>query len=127
MWTEANDDGEVGEDEELLEIDEEAALIEAERILEDAEPKRRDGRERKREEETISELAEVMLAMNLHQAEEQPSLKQEKGKAHEQGQGDDEGWEVRIFWNSHNYNHPYIQYIQYLHPLSCIGSQGAWR
>ncbi|XP_053354042.1 NFX1-type zinc finger-containing protein 1 [Clarias gariepinus] len=92
---EANDDGEVGEDEELLEIDEEAALIEAERILEDAEPKRRDGRERKREEETISELAEVMLAMNLHQAEEQPSLKQEKGKAHEQGQGDDEGWEIQ--------------------------------
>lgn len=82
-------------------MDEEAALIEAERILEDSDPKGRDGCERKREEETIAELAEIMLAMNLNQADEQPSQGQVQG----QGQVDHEVWEVRIFWNSHNDNH----------------------
>lgn len=96
---EANDEGEPGEDEELLDMDEEAALIEAERILEDSDPKGRDGRERKQEEEIITELAEVMLAMNLNQADEQPS--QGRGK----GQVDHEVWEVRILWNSHNDHH----------------------
>ncbi|KAI5619584.1 NFX1-type zinc finger-containing protein 1, partial [Silurus asotus] len=86
-----NDEGEPGEDEELLEIDEEAALIEAERILEDSDPKDRDGRERKRQEETITELSEIMLAMNLHEANEQPLQGQEQ--AH--GQADQEMWQMQ--------------------------------
>lgn len=86
---EANDEEDPGDDEQLLEMDEEAALIEAERILEDSEPKGRNGRDRKREEETIAELAGIMLAMNLHEAEQQPSQGQE------QGQVNNEVWEVR--------------------------------
>ncbi|MCJ8729395.1 hypothetical protein PDJAM_G00105760 [Pangasius djambal] len=85
---EANDEGEPGEDDEqLLEVDEEAALIEAERILEDSDHKGRD--ERRKEEETIAELAELMLAMNLHQADEQFS----QGQG--QGQADNEQWEMQ--------------------------------
>lgn len=102
---EANDEVEAIEDEQLLEVDEEAALIEAERILEDSDPRGRDNRERKREEETIVELAEIMLAMNLNQADEQPSQAQAQAQAQGQRQVNNDEWEVRIFWNSHNDNH----------------------
>lgn len=80
-----------------MEVDEEAALIEAERILEDSDPKGRDSRDRQREEETITKLAEIMLAMNLHEAKQQPS----QGQGQEQGQGqvDNEVWEVRNIMN----------------------------
>lgn len=103
---EANDEEDPGEEEQLLEVDEEAALIEAERILEDSDPKGRDSRDRKKEEETIAELAKIMLAMNLHEADEQPSQGQgqglQQGQQQEQRQDDNEVWEVRIFWNCHN-------------------------
>lgn len=104
---EANDEVEAVEDEQLLEVDEEAALIEAERILEDSDPRGRDNHERKREEETIAELAEIMLAMNLNQADEQPSQAQAQAQTQAQGQRqvNNDEWEVRIFWNSHNDNH----------------------
>ncbi|KAB5584014.1 hypothetical protein PHYPO_G00102520 [Pangasianodon hypophthalmus] len=93
---EANDEGEPGEDDEqFLEVDEEAALIEAERILEDSDHKGRDGRERRKEEETIAELAEIMLAMNLHQADEQLSQGQGLGQGQGQGQADNEVWEMQ--------------------------------
>ncbi|KAG7326586.1 hypothetical protein KOW79_009987 [Hemibagrus wyckioides] len=84
---EANDEGEPEEEEQLLEMDEEAALIEAERILDDSDPKARDGRNSKKEEDILAELSEQMLAMNLNEAEEQPSQGQ--------GQVDDEGWEIQ--------------------------------
>lgn len=90
---EANGEEDPREDEQLLEVDEEAALIEAERILEDSEPMGRDSCDRRREEETIAELADIMLAMNLHKADEQPSQGQGQG----QEQADNEMWEVRIF------------------------------
>lgn len=91
---EANDEGEPEAEEQLLEMDEEAALIEAERILDDSDPKARDGRNSKKSEDILAELSEQMLAMNLHEAEEQPSQGQGQG----QGQVDDEGWQVGIFW-----------------------------
>ncbi|KAF4079021.1 hypothetical protein AMELA_G00188300 [Ameiurus melas] len=90
---ETNDEGEPGEDEQLLEVDEEAALIEAERILEDSDPRGRDKRERKREEETIAELADIMLAMNLNQADEQPSQAQAQAQA--QGLVNNDEWEMQ--------------------------------
>ncbi|XP_017335446.2 NFX1-type zinc finger-containing protein 1 [Ictalurus punctatus] len=90
---EANDEVEAVEDEQLLEVDEEAALIEAERILEDSDPRGRDNRERKREEETIVELAEIMLAMNLNQADEQPS--QAQAQAQGQRQVNNDEWEMQ--------------------------------
>ncbi|XP_027002552.1 NFX1-type zinc finger-containing protein 1 [Tachysurus fulvidraco] len=90
---ESNDEWEPEEEEQLLEMDEEAALIEADRILDDSDPKARDRDERRREKETIEELSEKMLAINLHQAEEQPSQGQGQGQG--QGQVDDEGWEVQ--------------------------------
>lgn len=84
-------------------MDEEAALIEADRILDDSDPKARDSDERRREKETIEELSAQMLAINLHQAEGQPSQGQGQGQG--QGQVDDEGWEVGIFWKNPNNNH----------------------
>ncbi|KAK3574831.1 hypothetical protein QTP86_018421, partial [Hemibagrus guttatus] len=86
---EANDEGEPEEEEQLLEMDEEAALIEAERILDDSDPKARDDRKIRMEEETLTELSEQMLAMNLHEAEQQPS----QGQG--QGQVNDEEWQMQ--------------------------------
>ncbi|XP_017560739.2 NFX1-type zinc finger-containing protein 1 isoform X2 [Pygocentrus nattereri] len=88
----ANEEGVAAEEEELLEMDEEAALIQAERIVVDAEPRERNARERKIEqEENLAELAEIMLAMNLDQIEEQPPQEQQQG----QGQAADEEWKVQ--------------------------------
>ncbi|KAI4900627.1 hypothetical protein NFI96_021503, partial [Prochilodus magdalenae] len=89
----ANGEG-VAEEEELLEMDEEADLIQAERILLDAEPRGRDARERKREqEETMAELAKLMLAMNLDKPdEEQQSQEQQQGQGQAAGA---EEWETQ--------------------------------
>lgn len=88
-----NGDGVAAEEEELLDVDEEANLIQAERFLVDAEPLGRDADERRRDEEALAQLAEVMLAMNLDQDENQPP--QQDG----QGQGLDptaeEIWEMQ--------------------------------
>ncbi|XP_066519944.1 NFX1-type zinc finger-containing protein 1 [Hoplias malabaricus] len=88
-----NGDVEAAEEEELLEMDEEADLIQAERILVDAEPQGRDARERRREERALEELADLMLAMNLDQAEEQPPQEQRQEQGQGQGQAANEQWQ----------------------------------
>ncbi|KTF77127.1 hypothetical protein cypCar_00032600 [Cyprinus carpio] len=67
----ADEDGAQLEDEELIEIDEEADLIQAERIVVDAEHGDKDWNKLRREEKNIADVAELMLAMNLNDAEPQ--------------------------------------------------------
>lgn len=72
------------DEDDLIEIAEEADLIQAERIVEDNFGPRggRDGR--KRGEEAVREVEELMLAMNLDKAEIQ-------------AEQSEEGWEVNMF------------------------------
>ncbi|XP_071379095.1 NFX1-type zinc finger-containing protein 1 [Centroberyx affinis] len=72
------------EEEDLLEIAEEADLIQAERIIEDNYHPRggKDDEKRERMEETIREVEEMMLAMNLEKVEIQADQS-------------DEGWEMQ--------------------------------
>uniref|UniRef100_A0A8B9KLP9 Zinc finger, NFX1-type containing 1 n=1 Tax=Astyanax mexicanus TaxID=7994 RepID=A0A8B9KLP9_ASTMX len=88
-----NEDGVAAEEEALLEVDEEANLIQADRILEDAEPWGRDPHERRRQERDLAELADLMLAMNLDQAENQPPHQQ--GHGPELDPAAEEIWEVQ--------------------------------
>ncbi|KAG9276956.1 NFX1-type zinc finger-containing protein 1 [Astyanax mexicanus] len=88
-----NEDGVAAEEEALLEVDEEANLIQADRILEDAEPWGRDPHERRRQERDLAELADLMLAMNLDQAENQPPHQQ--GHGPELDPAAEEIWELR--------------------------------
>lgn len=58
--------------EELIEVDEEADLIQAERVLDDSlhqEPERDRDRQRKKEAEDMEELAKLMLAMGVGEAQ----------------------------------------------------------
>ncbi|XP_044203715.1 NFX1-type zinc finger-containing protein 1 [Thunnus albacares] len=72
------------EEEDLIEIAEEADLIQAERIIDDNIVPRggRDGRKREVMEDTVREVQELMLAMNLDKAE----IKAEQSE---------EGWEIQ--------------------------------
>lgn len=72
------------EEDDLIEIAEEAELIQAERIIDDSIHPRggRDGKKKESMEEAVREVEELMLAMNLDQAE----IKAENSE---------EGWEVK--------------------------------
>lgn len=77
-------------------MDEEADLIQAERVLDDAlhrEPESDRDRKRKREAEEMEELAKLMLAMDV--AEAQPGEEQQPPHGSSQAQG---VWEVIRQW-----------------------------
>ncbi len=80
------------EDEELIDIDEEADLIQAERIVVDAEHGDKDWKKLRSEEKSIADMAELMLAMNLNDAEPQ-----ERAQNQAQSQTEEEGWQVWEF------------------------------
>ncbi len=73
------------EEEDLIEIAEEADLIQSERIIEDNTGPRggRDGKKNGDMEEAVRAVEEMMLAMNLDNAEIQPVQSEE-------------GWEVKL-------------------------------
>lgn len=90
----ADDDGAKLEDEELIDVDEEADLIQAERIVVDAEHRDKDWKKKLRnEEKNITDMAELMLAMNMNDAEPQePAQNQAQSAA--QNQTGEEEWQV---------------------------------
>lgn len=91
----ADEDGAQLEDEELIEIDEEADLIQAERIVVDAEHGDKDWNKLRREEKNIADVAELMLAMNLNDAEPQePAQNQTQVQSQAQSQTEEEEWQV---------------------------------
>ncbi len=90
----ADDDGAQLEDEELIDVDEEADLIQAERIVVDAEHGGKDWKKKQRnEEKNIVDMAELMLAMNLNDAESQEPA-QNQAQAQFPAQAQDEEWQV---------------------------------
>lgn len=93
----ADDDGAKLEDEELIDVDEEADLIQAERIVVDAEHRDKDWKKKLRnEEKNITDMAELMLAMNMNDAEPQePAQNQAQSAA--QNQTGEEEWQVWEF------------------------------
>lgn len=107
---------EAAEEEDLLEVEEEAALIHAERFLVDAEPHPRNRKDRQRQEELLAKLADLMLAMNLDQIEEQPPQQHGQG----QGEAKNEIWEVRYLWNSNGYNNNNFCYYVVSICISCV-------
>lgn len=78
------------EDEELIDIDEEADLIQAERIVVDAEHGDKDWKKLRSEEKCIADMAELMLAMNLNDAEPQ-----ERAQNQAPSQTEEEGWQMQ--------------------------------
>uniref|UniRef100_A0A8C2J0P8 Zinc finger, NFX1-type containing 1 n=1 Tax=Cyprinus carpio TaxID=7962 RepID=A0A8C2J0P8_CYPCA len=92
----ADEDGAQLEDEELIEIDEEADLIQAERIVVDAEHGDKDWNKLRREEKNIADVAELMLAMNLNDAEPQePAQNQTQVQSQAQSQTEEEEWQMQ--------------------------------
>lgn len=72
------------EEEDLIEIAEEADLIQAERFVEVSDMHHSRDDDRRKMEETVRDMAEMMLAMNL-----------ENTQIH--AEQSDEGWEVRTY------------------------------
>ncbi|XP_052414800.1 NFX1-type zinc finger-containing protein 1 [Carassius gibelio] len=94
----ADEDGAQLEDEKLIDIDEEADLIQAERIVVDAEDRDKDWKKLRREEKNIADMAELMLAMNLNDAEPQePAQTQDQAQVQNQAQNqtEEEEWEIQ--------------------------------